>query len=56
MHDYVLRRELQSADWEDIILEEDFKENLRQDVYNFFESEKMYQQFQLPWKVNHPSV
>ncbi|VDC06305.1 unnamed protein product [Peniophora sp. CBMAI 1063] len=48
--DGLLWRELQDADWEDIILEEDFKDNLRQDVYNFFESERMYQQYKLPWK------
>ncbi|KZV77176.1 P-loop containing nucleoside triphosphate hydrolase protein [Peniophora sp. CONT] len=48
--DALLWRELQSADWEDVILEEDFKESLRQDVYNFFGSEKLYQQYKLPWK------
>ncbi|KAI0034082.1 P-loop containing nucleoside triphosphate hydrolase protein [Vararia minispora EC-137] len=43
-------RAIQSADWEDVILEEDFKEQIKKDIYGFFESEKLYKNYGLPWK------
>lgn len=43
--------EIQKASWEDVILEEDFKDAVKKDVYGFFDSEKLYKEYSLPWKV-----
>lgn len=34
--------EVQKADWKDVILKEEFKKNLKKDVYGFFASEDVY--------------
>ena len=44
---------IQSADWDDIILEADFKEAVKKDVYGFFDSEDLYKSLAIPWKVAH---
>lgn len=46
-----LWNEIQKASWEDVILEEDFKEAVKKDIYGFFESEELYKEYSLPWKV-----
>ena len=43
--------EVQKADWEDVILKDQFKEALQKDVYGFFDSEEMYKNLGIPWKV-----
>ena len=43
--------EVQKARWEDVILKEEFKINLKKDVYGFFDSEELYKSLSIPWKV-----
>lgn len=43
--------EVQKADWEDVILEDEFKKNLQKDVFGFFDSEELYKNLAIPWKV-----
>ncbi|KZP18816.1 P-loop containing nucleoside triphosphate hydrolase protein [Athelia psychrophila] len=42
--------EVQKADWKDVILKEEFKKNLKKDVYGFFASEDVYKELAIPWK------
>lgn len=42
--------ELQKANWDDVILKESFKESLQQDVYGFFDSERLYKDLGIAWK------
>ncbi|KAI0650237.1 P-loop containing nucleoside triphosphate hydrolase protein [Trametes meyenii] len=42
--------EVQKANWEDVILDEDFKVALKKDIYGFFESEDLYKSLSIPWK------
>ena len=49
--DHRLWLEIQKANWDDVILEEDFKKRLQKDVFGFFDSEELYQQLGIPWKV-----
>lgn len=42
----------QSADWDKVVLSEDTKASLRADVEGFFESEELYKNFTMPWKVS----
>ena len=44
--------EIQKADWADVILEDDFKQTLKKDVYGFFKSEAVYKELAIPWKVS----
>jgi len=46
-----LWNEIQKADWKDVILKEEFKKALKKDVYGFFDSEKLYKDLGIPWKV-----
>ena len=50
--DAKLWQEIQKASWEDVILEEDFKNAVKKDVYGFFDSETLYKEYSLPWKVS----
>lgn len=43
--------EIGKAQWTDIILDADFKRNLRKDVSGFFTSEDIYKKLAIPWKV-----
>ncbi|THG98210.1 hypothetical protein EW026_g3932 [Hermanssonia centrifuga] len=42
--------EVQKADWNDVILKDEFKVNLKKDVFGFFDSENMYKKLAIPWK------
>ena len=46
-----LWNEAQKANWDDVILKDDFKSAFRKDIYGFFESEQMYKELAIPWKV-----
>jgi len=46
-----LWRDVQKADWADVILDDTFKKALQKDVYGFFQSEKLYKDLGIPWKV-----
>jgi transitional endoplasmic reticulum ATPase len=50
--DAALYREIQKADWNDIILDETFKSALQKDVDGFFTSESVYHELSIPWKVS----
>ena len=50
--DYELWTEVQKADWEEIILDEEFKSALQKDVFSFFTSEELYRKLAIPWKVS----
>lgn len=45
-----LWQDVQSADWDDVILEEEFKTALQKDIYGFFSAEGTYKKLSLPWK------
>ncbi|KAF4575048.1 hypothetical protein EYR36_006404 [Pleurotus pulmonarius] len=45
-----LWEEVQKANWEDVILKEEFKKALKKDVYGFFSSQEVYRQLAIPWK------
>ena len=49
--DHNLWLEVQKADWEDIILKEDFKTTFKNDVFGFFDSQELYKSLGIPWKV-----
>lgn len=49
--DHNLWLEVQKARWEDVILKEEFKTNLKKDIYGFFDSEDLYKSLSIPWKV-----
>ena len=49
--DHGLWKEIQKADWKDIILKDAFKKALQKDVYGFFTSETIYKELGIPWKV-----
>jgi transitional endoplasmic reticulum ATPase len=44
--------DVQKADWGDVILDEAFKTTFRRDVESFFESEKVYKEYSIPWQVS----
>lgn len=44
--------EIQKANWDDIILKDQFKKNLKKDVFGFFEAEDLYKSLAIPWKVH----
>lgn len=48
--DAKLWQEVQKANWDDVILDSEFKERLQKDVFGFFESEDMYHDLGIPWK------
>ncbi|KAI5252028.1 P-loop containing nucleoside triphosphate hydrolase protein [Aureobasidium subglaciale] len=41
---------IQSAEWSNVILDEDMKHDLIKDVENFFNSRETYQKLKVPWK------
>ncbi|KAF8917862.1 P-loop containing nucleoside triphosphate hydrolase protein [Mucidula mucida] len=45
-----LWEEAQKANWDDVILKDDFKATFRKDIYGFFDSEAMYKELAIPWK------
>ncbi|RDW88921.1 hypothetical protein BP6252_00953 [Coleophoma cylindrospora] len=45
-----LWKNIQKANWADVILEEDRKKAIIEDVIGFFDSEKRYAEFEVPWK------
>jgi hypothetical protein len=49
-----LWEEVQKANWNDVILDENFKTTLQKDVFGFFSSERVYLELQIPWKVMLP--
>ena len=49
--DHTLWKEIQKADWKDVILNDAFKKALQKDVYGFFTSEAIYKELGIPWKV-----
>jgi transitional endoplasmic reticulum ATPase len=51
-----LWQEVQKANWNDVILDKDFKATLQKDVFGFFSSERVYLDLQIPWKVLLPMV
>lgn len=50
--DHGLWKEVQKANWKDVILKEEFKKTLQKDVYGFFASEAVYKELAIPWKVS----
>ncbi|EMD40855.1 hypothetical protein CERSUDRAFT_111434 [Gelatoporia subvermispora B] len=48
--DHNLWTEVQKANWDDVILKEKFKADLRKDIGGFFESEQLYKSLAIPWK------
>jgi hypothetical protein len=50
-----LWREIQKAEWEDVILEKTKKQAIIEDVIGFFDGEKRYAEFNVPWKVSLPT-
>ncbi|KAJ7590933.1 P-loop containing nucleoside triphosphate hydrolase protein [Mycena floridula] len=48
--DGALYHEVQKANWDDVILKDDFKKNLQKDIFGFFNSEELYKKLAIPWK------
>ncbi|KAA1466461.1 P-loop containing nucleoside triphosphate hydrolase protein [Dentipellis sp. KUC8613] len=48
--DHSLWDAIQSASWDDVVLEDEFKTALQKDVYGFFSSKDTYKRLSLPWK------
>jgi len=46
---------IQKSNWEDVILEEERKKAIVDDVIGFFDGQERYQEFGVPWKVIHNS-
>lgn len=42
--------EVQKASWGDVILDDDLKTTVQNDVNNFFKSEKIFKELAIPWK------
>ena len=49
--DHGLWKDIQKADWKDVILKDAKKKALQKDVYGFFASEAIYKELGIPWKV-----
>lgn len=45
-----LWKSVNGASWEDVILDPEMKKNLIEDVQGFFDNQKLYEQFAVPWK------
>jgi len=43
-------KKIQKANWDDVILKPENKENLIKDVVGFFTSEELYKKYAIPWK------
>ena len=50
-----LYRSMEAASWDDVILDEDTKTVLIDDVEGFFDSKDLYKQFGIQWKVGNPN-
>ncbi|KAG6821559.1 hypothetical protein H0H93_000068 [Arthromyces matolae] len=48
--DHGLWVDVQKGNWNDVILNSDFKRALQKDVYGFFSSKKVYKDLGIPWK------
>ncbi|KZT13053.1 P-loop containing nucleoside triphosphate hydrolase protein [Laetiporus sulphureus 93-53] len=42
--------EVQKANWDDVILKQEFKDALKKDINGFFSSESLYKSLAIPWK------
>jgi len=42
--------EIQKANWDEIIMKPEYKEEVKKDVYGFFESEHVYKELGIAWK------
>ena len=49
--DHAMWEEIQKANWDDVILKDEFKARLQEDVLGFFDSEELYRKLAIPWKV-----
>lgn len=49
-----LWQNIQKSEWEDVILDKGKKEAIIDDVIGFFNSQKKYDEFNVPWKVIRP--
>jgi transitional endoplasmic reticulum ATPase len=47
-----LWQNIQKSNWEDVILENEKKDAIIEDVIGFFDSESRYQEFGVPWKAS----
>ena len=47
-----LWRSVQEASWDDVILDKEMKEALRDDVEGFFKDREAYRKYAVPWKVS----
>ena len=45
---------VQAATWENVILKQEVKETMMEDVEDFFDSREDYEGFAVPWKVSCP--
>ncbi|KAG8789453.1 hypothetical protein FRC15_008310 [Serendipita sp. 397] len=45
-----LYREIQKAEWKDVILKDKFKRAIQADITDFFKSEAVYKELSIPWK------
>jgi len=48
--DHGLWVDVQKADWDDVILEKEFKKQVQGDINGFFSSEAIYKDLAIPWK------
>ncbi|KAF9821282.1 hypothetical protein IEO21_00890 [Rhodonia placenta] len=48
--DHALWVEVQKANWDDVILKQQFKDAMRKDIKGFFDSEDLYKSLAIPWK------
>lgn len=49
---HALWAEVQKADWSEVVMKEEFKEQVMEDVQGFFRSEDLYKSLSVPWKVS----
>ncbi|KAI0717306.1 P-loop containing nucleoside triphosphate hydrolase protein [Fomitopsis betulina] len=47
---HALWAEVQKADWSEVVMKEEFKEQVMEDVQGFFRSEDLYKSLSVPWK------
>lgn len=54
--DHALWVEIQKSSWKDVILKEEFKLAIQNDISRFFSSEAVYKDLTVPWKVRTQSM
>jgi len=54
--DHALWEEIQKSSWKDVILKEEFKLAIQSDISKFFDSEAVYKELAVPWKVRTLNV